>query len=83
MHRQEVILVDEILLNEAIIEEREQGIEEIQHQITEVNEIFKDLAVLIHGQGEMIGTPSVLDNDIYTIFFLKLSLGFLKSPLAL
>ncbi|KAG6707471.1 hypothetical protein I3842_06G033300 [Carya illinoinensis] len=52
--RQEVILVDEILLNEAIIEEREQGIEEIQHQITEVNEIFKDLAVLIHGQGEMI-----------------------------
>ncbi|KAL5670995.1 hypothetical protein ACJX0J_015301, partial [Zea mays] len=25
------------------------------HQITEVNEIFKDLAVLVHGQGAMIG----------------------------
>ncbi|CAL5444871.1 unnamed protein product [Camellia sinensis] len=33
---------------------REQGIEEIQQQIGEVNEIFKDLAVLVHEQGVMI-----------------------------
>ncbi|XP_042021800.1 syntaxin-22-like [Salvia splendens] len=53
--RQEVVLLDnEISFNEAIIEEREQGIEEIQHQIGEVNEIFKDLAVLVHEQGTMI-----------------------------
>jgi syntaxin 7 len=38
-----------------LVEERDQGIQEIQHQITEVNEIFKDLAVLVHGQGAMIG----------------------------
>uniref|UniRef100_A0A6N2JYV4 t-SNARE coiled-coil homology domain-containing protein n=1 Tax=Salix viminalis TaxID=40686 RepID=A0A6N2JYV4_SALVM len=45
--RQEVLLLDnEIVFNEAIIEEREQGIHEIQQQIGEVNEIFKDLAVL-------------------------------------
>lgn len=54
--RQEVLLLDnEIAFNEAIIEEREQGIQEIQQQIGEVNEIFKDLAVLVHEQGAMIG----------------------------
>lgn len=49
------MLDNEIVFNEAIIEEREQGIQEIQHQIGEVNEIFKDLAVLVHEQGVMIG----------------------------
>ncbi|KAI3469168.1 hypothetical protein Pfo_025831 [Paulownia fortunei] len=53
--RQEVLLLDnEIAFNEAIIDEREQGIQEIQQQIGEVNEIFKDLAVLVHDQGTMI-----------------------------
>ncbi|XP_044465387.1 syntaxin-22 [Mangifera indica] len=53
--RQEVLLLDnEIAFNEAVIEEREQGINEIQQQIGEVNEIFKDLAVLVHEQGSMI-----------------------------
>ncbi|CAN0842853.1 SYP22 [Linum grandiflorum] len=52
---QEVVLLDnEISFNEAIIEEREQGIHEISQQIGEVNEIFKDLAVLVHEQGTMI-----------------------------
>lgn len=48
---------NEIAFNEAIIEEREQGIQEIQQQIGEVNEIFKDLAMLVHDQGAMIGNP--------------------------
>ncbi|XP_062147334.1 syntaxin-22-like isoform X2 [Alnus glutinosa] len=52
--RQEITLLDEIVFNEAIIEEREQGIQEIHQQIIEVHEIFKDLAVLVHGQGAMI-----------------------------
>ncbi|PSS04551.1 Syntaxin-22 like [Actinidia chinensis var. chinensis] len=53
--RQEVVLLEnEIVFNEAIIEEREQGIKEIQQQIGEVNDIFKDLAVLVHEQGVMI-----------------------------
>ncbi|CAL9164415.1 syntaxin-22-like isoform X1 [Musa acuminata AAA Group] len=53
--RQEVLLLDnEIIFNEAIIEEREQGIQEIQQQIDQVNEIFKDLAVLVHDQGVVI-----------------------------
>ncbi|KAK2991969.1 hypothetical protein RJ640_017800 [Escallonia rubra] len=53
--RQEVLLLDnEIAFNEAIIEERDQGIHEIQQQIGEVNEIFKDLAVLVHEQGTVI-----------------------------
>nr|GMD94349.1 syntaxin-22-like [Ipomoea batatas] len=53
--RQEVVLLDnEIAFNEAIIEERDQGIQEIQEQIGEVSEIFKDLAVLVHDQGAMI-----------------------------
>jgi syntaxin 7 len=48
-------LDNEIVYNEAVIEEREQGIQEIQQQIGEVNEIFKDLAVLVHDQGAVIG----------------------------
>ncbi|XP_074309219.1 syntaxin-22-like [Silene latifolia] len=53
--RQELVLLDnEISFNEAIIEEREQGIREIQSQIGEVNEVFKDLAVLVHEQGVTI-----------------------------
>ncbi|KAI8014474.1 Syntaxin-22 [Camellia lanceoleosa] len=52
---QEVAMLEnDIVFNEAIIEEREQGIEEIQQQIGEVNEIFKDMAVLVHEQGVMI-----------------------------
>ncbi|PON50506.1 t-SNARE [Trema orientale] len=53
--RQELVLLDnEIAFNEAIIEEREQGIKDIQEQIGEANEIFKDLAVLVHEQGIVI-----------------------------
>lgn len=54
--RQEVLQLDnEIVFNEAIIEEREQAIEEIQQQIGEVHEVFKDLATLVHAQGIIIG----------------------------
>ncbi|MCO5578235.1 hypothetical protein L7F22_062023 [Adiantum nelumboides] len=53
--RQELVQVEnEVVFNEAIIDEREQGINNIQQQIGEVNEIFKDLAVLVHEQGVMI-----------------------------
>ncbi|KAJ3680711.1 hypothetical protein LUZ60_016989 [Juncus effusus] len=63
--RQEVLFLDnEIAFNEAIIEEREQGIQEIQNQIGEVNEIFKDLAVLVHEQGTIIDDiDSNIDNS--------------------
>jgi syntaxin 7 len=56
LYRQDFIqLENETVFNEAVIEEREQGIREIHVQIGEVNEIFKDLAVLVHEQGYMIG----------------------------
>uniref|UniRef100_A0A0E0GBT4 t-SNARE coiled-coil homology domain-containing protein n=1 Tax=Oryza nivara TaxID=4536 RepID=A0A0E0GBT4_ORYNI len=54
--RQEVLQLDnEIVFNEAIIEEREQAIQDIQQQIGEVHEAFKDLATLVHIQGVTIG----------------------------
>uniref|UniRef100_A0A1D1Z2G4 Syntaxin-22 n=1 Tax=Anthurium amnicola TaxID=1678845 RepID=A0A1D1Z2G4_9ARAE len=50
--RREIFLLEnEFIFNEAMIEEREQGIKDIGYQIAEVNEIFRDLAVLIHEQG--------------------------------
>eukprot|EP00245_Coleochaete_scutata_P014737 TRINITY_DN636_c0_g1_i1.p1 TRINITY_DN636_c0_g1~~TRINITY_DN636_c0_g1_i1.p1 ORF type:complete len:267 (-),score=58.18 TRINITY_DN636_c0_g1_i1:249-1049(-) len=53
--KHEMIQMDnEVVFNEAVIEERDVGIREIQGQIQEVNEIFKDLAVLVHEQGHMI-----------------------------
>lgn len=44
----------QIRQNEAIIQERDRGIQEIQNEIGEVNEIFADLAVLVQQQGGMI-----------------------------
>ncbi|KAL5793550.1 hypothetical protein ACOSP7_002144 [Xanthoceras sorbifolium] len=53
--RQEILLLhNEIAFNEAVIEERDQGLREIQEQIGQANEIFKDLAVLVHEQGVVI-----------------------------
>ncbi|CAI9087066.1 OLC1v1021037C1 [Oldenlandia corymbosa var. corymbosa] len=53
--RPDVMLVgNEIDFNEALIEEREKGIIEIQQQVREVNEIFKDLALLVKEQGPML-----------------------------
>ncbi|KAG0596547.1 hypothetical protein M758_UG264500 [Ceratodon purpureus] len=44
----------EVLFNATVIEEREQGILEIQQQIGEVSEIFKDLAQIVANQGYII-----------------------------
>ena len=66
---------NEIAFNEAVIEEREQGIHEIQQQIGEVNEIFKDLAVLVHEQGTMIGKLYIVcEQRTCFIYFDSLSL---------
>ena len=49
---------NELEYRQAIIEERDEGIEAIQHSIGEVNEIFQDLAVLIDQQGGQIGASN-------------------------
>ncbi|KAG2425755.1 hypothetical protein HYH02_014971 [Chlamydomonas schloesseri] len=49
-------LDDSVRYHEALIEERDAGIAEIQRQIGEVNEMFQDLAVLIADQGEQLQT---------------------------
>jgi len=54
--QQQEQLANEMDFNEAIIEEREDGIREIEGQMAQVNEIFKDLALLVHEQGETIDT---------------------------
>lgn len=53
--KQELLSVEnELQFNESLIEERDQAITEITGQIGEVHQIFQDLAVLVHDQGEMI-----------------------------
>ncbi|CAN4099173.1 unnamed protein product [Withania somnifera] len=53
--RQDIIQLEhEIVLNGAILEEREQGIIEIQQQIGELNEMFKDSPLLVHEQGNLL-----------------------------
>jgi len=49
-----VTLQDETDFQDAIIYEREKEIKEIQVQMIQVNEIFKDLAKLVEDQGEMV-----------------------------
>ncbi|XP_010908075.2 syntaxin-22 isoform X2 [Elaeis guineensis] len=49
--RQEILSLDnEIAFNEAVIEEKDQGIKAINYDVEQVNEIYRDLAVLLHGQ---------------------------------
>lgn len=53
--KQELLQTEgELQFNEALIEERDQAITEITGQIGEVHQIFQDLAVLVHDQGEML-----------------------------
>jgi len=49
-----VTLQDDTDFQDAIIYEREKEIKEIQVQMIQVNEIFKDLAKLVEDQGEMV-----------------------------
>lgn len=55
-HQQRARLGAELALNEQLIEERDAGIAVIQRQIGEVNEMFQDLAVLVHDQGAQLLT---------------------------
>lgn len=73
-----MLLDNEIAFNEAVIEEREQGIQEIQQQIGEVNEIFKDLAVLVHEQGTMIGKSSDMFSRSHLFLFVWLMSSHVK-----
>jgi syntaxin 7 len=46
----------EVEFNEQLIEERELEIQGIEQGITELNEIFKDLATIVVEQGSLLGT---------------------------
>lgn len=52
-HRLEV-LDHEIEYNAAIIQEREEGIKQVEATILEVNEMFRDLGALVHDQGHLL-----------------------------
>jgi syntaxin 7 len=52
----------EIEFNEQLIEEREHEIQGIEQGITELNEIFKDLATIVTEQGSMLGIISSNDS---------------------
>ena len=54
--KQELLRIEgDLRFNEALIEERDLAIGEISGQIGEVHQIFQDLAVLVHDQGEALG----------------------------
>ena len=52
--QEQVNIEGELEHTNAVIEEREQDIQQIQFQIGEVTEIFQDLAVLVSEQGEVV-----------------------------
>jgi len=54
LRSQTMELQGEVDYNDAMIQDRQQGIEDIHEQILEVNEIFQDLAVLVNDQGAML-----------------------------
>eukprot|EP00051_Salpingoeca_urceolata_P034746 m.26521 g.26521 ORF g.26521 m.26521 type:complete len:292 (-) comp8252_c0_seq1:25-900(-) len=52
--QQQEQLDEQIEYNEAVIVEREQGIRELESQMTEINSIFQDLGTLVHEQGHVL-----------------------------
>ncbi|KAF9937687.1 hypothetical protein BGZ65_001175 [Modicella reniformis] len=53
--RMQLLVVDnELEYNESMITQREDEIREIEHGITELNEIFRDLGSMVHEQGDML-----------------------------
>lgn len=53
--QQEALLLDNLVAhNELIIEERDQDITSLVRDIGELNEMFQDVAVLVHDQGQML-----------------------------
>ncbi|CAL5037624.1 unnamed protein product [Urochloa decumbens] len=62
--RQELSLLDsEVTFNEALVEEREREICKIEQEISEINEIFRELAKLVHGQQ---GAIDVVESNVET-----------------
>jgi len=53
---QQYALENESTFNEALINDREQGIKDIEKAVLEVNEIFRDLSTLVVEQGSMINS---------------------------
>jgi t-SNARE complex subunit (syntaxin) len=68
----QLLMVDnELDFNEAMIGQREQEIQEIEHGITEINEIFKDLGNMVYEQSSLLGkenstTDPILENSRMT-----------------
>jgi hypothetical protein len=54
------VLDNEIEYNEAIIQEREEDLRQIERSIMEVNEIFRDLGTLVNEQQYMLGTHTLI-----------------------
>jgi hypothetical protein len=76
--RQQFIRVEnERDFNEALIESREQGIQQIESTIIQVNEIFKDLSIMVKEQGILVGwypfisvSSLITFNSFFFSFFL-------------
>jgi len=52
--QQQLQFENDVSAGELVIEQREEEIKAIETSILEVNEIFQDLAVIVHGQGQLI-----------------------------
>lgn len=50
-----MVVDNELEYNESMIVQREEEIREIEHGITELNEIFRDLGTMVNEQGSMFG----------------------------
>lgn len=59
--RQELLGLDnEISYNQALIQEREQGIIDIENAMAEIHELFCDLGLLVGEQQDIIGSSDGL-----------------------
>ncbi|KAF9427792.1 hypothetical protein BGZ76_002187 [Entomortierella beljakovae] len=63
--RMQLMVVDnELEYNESLIVQREEEIREIEHGITELNEIFRDLGTMVNEQGSMLDS---IENNVTSI----------------
>lgn len=69
MKKKSESLANEISYNQAILIEREHGIQQMQATMMEINEIFKDIDVIVGEQGDFVGTHSDKQHCTFKMLF--------------
>ena len=68
----------QVRFNQSMIVEREEGMKEIETAVTEINDIFRDLALAVQDQGQMLGADIILYILPLSVIFHSAAIVFVR-----